>query len=336
MFRLVARALPRRRIPARQALTYERASSGERTRVDRYWGGHTVRAPGFLNRRTSERYLDWRFAEYPLFRELTGLWGDHDGQVVLDYGCGPGNDLTGLALETGARRLIGVDVSERALSLAGKRLALHGVNPDRVQLILVTDGNPGLPLADDSVDYAQSLGVIHHTSDPASVLTELNRVLRPGGAGCVMVYNRASVWFHLYTAYERMVCERAFPGLGVDEAFARNTDGDQCPISRNYVAGDFVGLCEDAGFKAEFVGGYLSRQELHSLEQSWAKAIADERLPREHRDFLRGLSFDAQGLPMYDGYHAGIGGVYRIRKEAPATRASDGGGAAIVSQPNAG
>ncbi len=294
-----------------------------------------MRAPSFVNRRDSERYLEWRFAEYPLFREFTGLWGDHAGQVVLDYGCGPGNDLTGLALETSARRLIGVDVSERALSLAGTRLALHGVDPERVQLILVADENPGLPLEDDSVDYAQSLGVIHHTGDPAAVLTELNRVLRPGGAGCVMVYNRASVWFHLYTAYERMVCEGAFQGLGVDEAFARNTDGEQCPISRNYVAGDFVSMCEDAGFKAEFVGGYLSRQELRSLEQSWVMAIADDRLASEHRDFLRGLSFDAQGLPMYDGYHAGIGGVYRIRKEAPATRSGDGGGAAIVSQPNA-
>ena len=39
-----------------------------------------------------------------------------------------------------------------------------------------------------------------------------------------------------------------------------------------------------SGFEAEFVGGYLSRQELRSLEQSWAEALADERLGGEHRD----------------------------------------------------
>jgi SAM-dependent methyltransferase len=324
-----ARALPSPRRSAVDPPPIYPASGGDTTNVDRYWGGHTVRAPGFVSRRSSQRYLDWRFAEYPLFRELTGLWGDHDGEVVLDYGCGPGNDLTGLALHTGARRLIGVDVSEKALALAGKRLALHGVAPERVQLIHVADSDPTLPLDDASVDYAQSLGVIHHTSHPGAVLAEINRALKPGGTGCVMVYNRASVWFHLYTAYERMVCEQAFPGLDVHDAFARNTDGEQCPISRSYPAEEFVALCRDTGLEAEFVGGYLSRQELRSLERSWVAAIADERLASEHRDFLRALSFDAAGLPMHDGYHAGIGGVYRLRKPTRDRRR----GAAIVPEP---
>ena len=55
------------------------------------------------------------------------MWGEHDGEVILDYGCGPGNDLVGYALYTGARRIVGVDVSPRALELARDRLALHGI-----------------------------------------------------------------------------------------------------------------------------------------------------------------------------------------------------------------
>ena len=78
------------------------------TAVDQYWGGHTVRAKRFRSRRASERNLEWRFEQYPLFREFSALWGSHDGEVLLDYGCGPGNDLTGYALHTGARRIIGV------------------------------------------------------------------------------------------------------------------------------------------------------------------------------------------------------------------------------------
>lgn len=287
--------------------------------MDSYWGGHTVRAPAFLSRRGSRRNLEWRFSEYPLFRELTGLWGEHDGEVVLDYGCGPGNDLTGLAINTGAQRLIGVDVSERALTLAGRRLALHRVGPERVQLIQVADAEPTVPVADESVDYAQSLGVIHHTSDPGAVLKEIHRVLKPNGRACVMVYNRDSVWLHLYTAYERMICEGTFGGLDVEEAFARNTDGAECPISRCYRGEEFVAVCEAAGFDARFAGGYLSRRELRSLDESWAAALADGRLGGDHREFLRALTFDGSGLPMYRGFHAGIGGVYHLRKAAIVT-----------------
>jgi len=284
--------------------------------VDEYWSRHTVRAPSFLTRRRSERYLKWRFDQYPLFRELTGLWGDHDGEAVLDYGCGPGNDLVGLALYTRAARIVGMDVSRTALGLAADRLALHRVDPGRVELVELSDSQPRVPLEDESVNYVQCLGVLHHTSEPDLILRELHRVLHPGGRACVMVYNRDSVWFHLYTAYERMVLEGAFPGLGVQEAFARNTDGPECPISRSYPAPGFAALCERAGFEARYLGGYLSRRELNSLAESRERAIADERLGREHRDFLRELTLDPSGYPMYRGLYAGIGGVYELRRAA--------------------
>jgi SAM-dependent methyltransferase len=294
----------------------DRGDRGE-TEVDSYWAGHTVRAPSFLSRRASERYLEWRFREYPLFRELTGLWGNHEGEVVMDYGCGPGNDLTGLALHSGARRLIGVDVSEAALGRAAERLALHGVEPGRVELLRISDSDPAVPLEDGSVDFALSLGVIRHTSDPLVVLREIARVMKPGATGRIMVYNRDSIWLHLYTAYERMVLEGAFAGLDVESAFARNTDGPDCPIARCYRHGDFLALLSEAGLEGRYAGGYLSRQELESLETGWSRALADERLADAHRDFLRQLAFDPAGRPMHRGFHAGVGGVYWIRRAEP-------------------
>jgi SAM-dependent methyltransferase len=282
------------------------------TATDRYWSRHTVRADRFRTRLASRRNLEWRFAQYPLFRELSGLWGSHDGAVVLDYGCGPGNDLTGFALHTGARRIIGVDVSEKALAAARRRLALHRIEPSRFELVRVADGDPAIPLPDASVDHVNCQGVLHHTSHPEAILRELARVVRPGGTLTVMVYNRDSVWLHLYTAYERMVVEGAFGGLGIDEAFARNTDGPDCPISRAYGGADFLAMCDRAGLTGEFVGGYLSRVELRSLRRSWLPAIVDERLGAEHREFLRELTYDLAGYPLHRGRHAGIGGTYRL------------------------
>ena len=172
--------------------------------------------------------------------------------------------------------------------------------------------DPHLPIEDESVDYAQSLGVIHHTSDPAAVLREIHRVLKPGGTGCVMVYNRDSVWLHLYTAYERMIREGAFRGLDVEEAFARNTDGADVPDLPLLSRRGLRGVCaRAAGFERRYAGGYLSRRELRSLDESWAgrdsptdgwrrasglPARADLRrlrashVPRLSRGYRRGLS----------------------------------------------
>lgn len=286
------------------------------TAVDLYWTEHTVNSRPFATAEASADYLEWRFAEYPLFRELSGLWGDHDGKTVLDYGCGPGDDLTGLALYSRASKLIGLDVSATALGLAAQRLALHGIDPARVVLEQVGNGQPEIPLEDASVDYVNCGGVLHHTSSPDELLAELRRVLRPEGRAFVMVYNSDSVWLHLYVAYEKMLHDEAYAGLGLDDAFRRLTDGVECPISRHYTSAQMIASCERAGFSARYVGGYLSRHELGQLETHWAHAIADERLGDPHRDFLRSLSFDAWGRPMIRGFHAGIGGVYHLRPTA--------------------
>jgi ubiquinone/menaquinone biosynthesis C-methylase UbiE len=293
----------------------------EPTGVESYWTRHTVSPVDLIPARSwtrgmSRRQLEWRFDEYPMFRELTGLWGEHDGEAVLDFGCGPGNDVVGFALHTGAERIIGIDVSATALSLAADRLALHRIDPGRVELIQASDTSVEIPLADESVDHVQSQGVIHHMSDPEAALRELHRVLRPGGTGCVMVYNRDSVWFHLWVAYERMIVEGAFAADSVEEAFRRSTDGDDCPISRCYTGNEFSEMCEGAGFQVEYAGGYLSRHELGRLESVGGEAVDDDRLGLEHREFLRGLETDPRGYPLHRGAHAGIGGTYRLRKQA--------------------
>src|SRR2546421_2145296 len=84
----------------------------EPTAVDEYWNEYTVKSQRFRTPAKSEEHLRWRASLYPLFEEFMGLWGDHDGEVILDYGCGPGNDVVGFVLYSGARKVIGVDVSQ--------------------------------------------------------------------------------------------------------------------------------------------------------------------------------------------------------------------------------
>jgi SAM-dependent methyltransferase len=284
------------------------------TSVEAYWERHTVNSTPFRSAGESLRYLAKRSAEYPLFERLMDVHADHSRDVVLDYGCGPGNDIVGFAVRGKARRVIGMDVSMRALQLARSRVALHGLDSSRVELIQVSDGEPRLPLDTGAVDYLYCEGVLHHTTYPGAILSELWRVLRAGARGHIMVYNRNSLWFHLYTAYVRQIVQSDLAGLSVDDAFQRNTDGDDCPIARAYLPEDFASLCRAAGFRVSYLGGYFASQELELFRATLPAALADPRLADEQREFLSGLTLDADAYPRYVGSYAGIGGVYQVEK----------------------
>jgi ubiquinone/menaquinone biosynthesis C-methylase UbiE len=285
------------------------------TAVERYWSRHTVNDTPFRDATASEAYLEWRFAEYPLFRELTGLWGDHRGELIMDYGCGPGNDVTGFLLYAEPAIVVGVDVSMKALRLTERRLALHGIPAGRFGLVRVNESDRRLPFEDRRFDHVNSSGVIHHVSEPLHVLRELRRVLKPSGTCTIMVYNRDSVYFHVYTAYMRTIVEKRFQGLPVEEAFRRNTDGPKCPVSRAYGAGEFLALCRKAGFNGEFAGGYFLKDELAWLRDHREGALASPELADEHKSFVSELEQDDNGYPTYRGKHAGIGGVYHLRPQ---------------------
>ena len=146
---------------------------------------------------------------------------------------------------------------------------------------------------------------------PATVLRELRRVVKPAGRGRIMVYNRHSVWFQLFVPYILQVRAGKHSELSVEDAFERTTDGEDCPISRAYAPDAFVAMCRDAGFEATFVGGYFHRFELRWMRHA-RRALADERLPPEHRDFITALERDGRGRPTYGGHHAGVGGCYTV------------------------
>jgi SAM-dependent methyltransferase len=302
------------RLGPRTRVDMECAVDGPDSDVALFWSGHTVKSDGFRSAWESTRYLEWRFSEYPMFKEFMGLWGDHVGETVLDYGCGPGNDTTGFALYSGASAIIGADVSPTALLIAQRRLARHRVEPEKVRLVLLSEAGPKIPLEDASVGYVHSAGVIHHTSWPDQVLSELHRVLRPGGRASIMVYNADSVWRHLYVIWVRMVRDGDLAGTTPEEAFRICADCG-APQSRYYAHGQFETMCNAAGFEASFVGGYPSLHgELDLIKTALAPALADERLPADSRAFLESLEFDERGYPVSNGSYAGLGGCYRLRK----------------------
>src|SRR5206468_1552618 len=171
-----------------------------------------------------------------------------------------------------------------------------------------------VPLPDDSVDWIQCGGVLHHTTHPKEILMEFRRVMKPGAQGRLMLYNRDSVMYHVWIAYAQLIVNQAFPGLTVDQAFTKSTDGPDCPVSDAWSPKRVLEMVAAAGLEGAFRGGYLSVAELDWLNNYGEGAKTDERLAAEHRAFANEVGTDPGGLPMWRGMYAGIGGVYTITK----------------------
>ena len=284
------------------------------TVVDEYWNHHTIRSRSFMSSRESELYLGERNAQYPMFPELMDLYGDHSDEILLDYGCGPGDDVTGFLLWSKARKVIGIDVSGKALGILRRRLALHEVDLSRVELIRITDASGKIPLPNSSIDWVHCGGVLHHTTHPQQIVLEFERVMKRGAQGRLMLYNRDSVMYHVWIAYAQLIVNNAFPGLTVDQAFTKSTDGPECPVSDAWAPQRGLDLIEAAGLKGTFRGGYVNTMELDWLKKFRQGALKEPRLANEHREFIAELELDERGYPMWRGKYAGIGGVYTISK----------------------
>ena len=106
---------------------------------------------------------------------LLALVPERDAGRLLDIGTG-----TGRVLELLAPRIsqgVGVDASKAMLALARSRLARAGIGHCSVRLADMYR----LPLAAASFDVAVMQMVLHYADDPAGVLAEAARVVRPGG-----------------------------------------------------------------------------------------------------------------------------------------------------------
>ena len=168
----------------------------------------------------------------PKFADFAGA----RGLSMLEIGVGIGTDFIRFA-RAGAR-VTGVDLTEHAVELARLRLELEGLDGEVVQ----ADAER-LPFADGTFDRVYSWGVLHHTPDTEGAVREAIRVLAPGGAITVMLYNRIS-WVAL-GLWARRALLRARPWLSLRYVLANYLES---PGTKGYTAAEartmFAGLDE--------------------------------------------------------------------------------------------
>jgi SAM-dependent methyltransferase len=109
----------------------------------------------------------------------------HSSDIVVDLGAGRnrlseyGPHLQRISqLKGRCARVIGVDVDPVVLN-----------NDALDEAHVISPGGP-LPLADASVDLIYSYAVLEHVEEPAQLVAEVARVLRPGGWFCAWTPNK--------------------------------------------------------------------------------------------------------------------------------------------------
>jgi 2-polyprenyl-3-methyl-5-hydroxy-6-metoxy-1,4-benzoquinol methylase len=113
-----------------------------------------------------------------------------EGADVLDLGCADGA-LTRQYAKLGPQSVLGVDVDREAIAKAQQ-------DPDsdpRVEFRL--SDTVGIPAASDSIDLILSHDVWEHIENPASLLAECRRVLRPGGRLLLSTWG----WWHPFAPH---------------------------------------------------------------------------------------------------------------------------------------
>ena len=123
-----------------------------------------------------------------LVREALGA---APGERIMDVGCGPGFFCAELADEVSESGVVlGLDTSPAMLTLAKARCARH----PNVQLREADAGS--LPAEDGSFDAALCVQVLEYVPDATAALSEMRRVLRPGGRIVVWDVDWATLSIH--------------------------------------------------------------------------------------------------------------------------------------------
>jgi len=167
------------------------------------------------------------------------------GKDVLEIGCGAGSAAC-LFAKAGAR-ITGIDITEKALSIAQANVRSQKLE-NNVRLLHMDAEKMHFP--DASFDHVYSWGVIHHSRDPSVIMHQIARVLRPGGTGMIMVYNRRSLRYVGRGLWWLIARGRFARGETLETVQANFTDGY---YHKHYARAELAEALGAAGLRVESV-----------------------------------------------------------------------------------
>jgi ubiquinone/menaquinone biosynthesis C-methylase UbiE len=203
--------------------------TGPKAEVREFWDAAScgeIYAEGLSVEQRFRKHAEARYRLEPYIRGFA-RFEEGAGQDVLEIGVGMGADHLEWA-SSGPRRLVGVDLTPRAVAWTTQRLATYGFTSE-----LEEGDGEHLPFPDDSFNIVYSWGVLHHSPDTSAAFCEAHRVLRPGGTLRAMIYHRPSIVGLMLWA--RYALATGHPARGLTDVYARHLES---PGTKGYTVAE--------------------------------------------------------------------------------------------------
>jgi ubiquinone/menaquinone biosynthesis C-methylase UbiE len=167
--------------------------------IESFWNANPCGLPETCTVGDKKAFFDalekQRYEKQPLIPSYA-RFASYKDKKVLEVGCGIGAD--GLQFARNGAEYTGVDLTENAVNITRERFALSGQTGQFIRL-----NAEKLPFPDNHFDHVYSFGVIHHSVSPERIVSEIYRVLKPGGSILVMLYNRTSFYYLIEVEFIR-------------------------------------------------------------------------------------------------------------------------------------
>ena len=138
---------------------------------------------------------NWRWHYQSSYNFCTGIKPTKEKIRILDAGCGTGSGTEYLMLHNPSAEIIAIDISEKALETAQKRIEKSGI----LQEFQGTITFQQMPLEtavslEGTFDLINCVGVLHHLPDPNAGIKALAEKLAVGGIMHIFVYGELGRW----------------------------------------------------------------------------------------------------------------------------------------------
>ena len=159
-----------------------------------------------------------------------------EGKDVLEVGCGLGTDSINFA-RNGANLDI-VELSGESLEICKKRFSVFDLNAGFYKGS-AEELTTFLP-KNKKYDLVYSFGVIHHTANPESIISEIKKVLKPDGEIRIMLYSKYS-----YKLFHFMREENMWDFNKTSETMRKYAEAQlDCPVAITYTFGEIESLLD--------------------------------------------------------------------------------------------